>query len=45
MLSAKYGWTPDQIRQMSEDDISAYLDIMYYQNKHEQNQLKKLKKR
>lgn len=45
MLSDKYGWTPNQIRDMDEGDVSAYLDILYYQRKHEQNEIKKLKKR
>jgi hypothetical protein len=28
LLSDRYGWTPDEIRQMSIDDVSAYLAII-----------------
>jgi hypothetical protein len=28
MLSAEYGWTPDQIRAQRVEDISAYLNII-----------------
>jgi hypothetical protein len=44
LLSKRYGWTPDQIRDMDEGDINAYLDIISIQNKHEANEIKKLKR-
>lgn len=43
MLSNTYGWTPDQIRSMDEGDIRAYLDILFIKNKHEINQIKKIR--
>lgn len=32
-LSDKYGWTPNQIRDMRVDDIQNYLDIISIKNK------------
>lgn len=45
LLSNTYGWTPNEIRDISEDDIQAYLDIISIRNKHEANEIKKLKRR
>lgn len=28
MLSAEYGWTPDQIRAQPAEDIEAYIEII-----------------
>lgn len=28
MLSERYGWTPDQIRQISMEDIDSYVQII-----------------
>lgn len=28
MLSTKYGWTPNQIREISLEDIAVYMDII-----------------
>ena len=44
-LSRTYGWTPKQIREMSCDDIDAYLEINNLRSKEEMRQLKKNKKR
>lgn len=32
-LSEKFGWTPNEIRQMSADDINTYMGIFTVQNK------------
>ena len=44
MLSERYGWTPQEIRDMKSDDINAYLDIISIQNKERERQIKHMKK-
>lgn len=41
MLSTRYGWTPDQIRSMSEHDVDGYLEIIATRNKEDEIQRKK----
>ena len=36
-LSLKYGWTPDQIREMRVDDIQNYLNIILMRKTLENN--------
>jgi hypothetical protein len=45
MLSKVYGWTPQQVRDIDEGDVQAYLDIISIRNKHESNEIKKINKR
>lgn len=45
LLSKTYGWTPNQIREMDEGDIEAYLDIISIRNKHEAQEVKKIKRK
>lgn len=44
MLSKRYGWTPNQIREIPYDDIDAYLQIISIKNKHQHQQIKKNKR-
>ena len=32
-LSNKFGWTPNEIRQMSVDDIKLYIELITIENK------------
>jgi hypothetical protein len=45
MLSAKYGWTPNEIREISMDDIEQYMEILAEQQKLEKFQEMKNKNR
>lgn len=44
-LSEKYGWTPQQIREMSEDDVIAYLDIAKIKLKYRTDEVKKINRK
>lgn len=44
VLSKRYGWTPNQIRQLNYSDIEQYLQIIRMQRKLEQIEYKKMKK-
>jgi hypothetical protein len=44
LLSDKYGWTPNQIREIPMNDIEDYLEIISMKNRLEQAQIKKHKK-
>lgn len=41
MLSERYGWTPDQIRDMKWDDVQAYIEIISIKRREEVRQIKK----
>lgn len=40
LLSREYGWTPDEIRNMSIEDIENYVTIIRIRRKEEENNIK-----
>lgn len=45
MMSKEYGWTPNQVREMTKDDFDDYYDILLTKNKIQENEAKKLKRK
>lgn len=43
MLSERYGWTPNQIRDISLSDIENYLDIISLKNKNDKENSRRKK--
>lgn len=40
LLSKEYGWTPNEIREMSIEDIENYVTIIRIRRKEEENNIK-----
>lgn len=43
MLSERYGWTPNQIRDINLSDIENYLDIISLKNKNDKENSRRKK--
>ena len=44
VLSREYGWTPQQIKELTVDEYYAYMQIIKDRRKLEEQQYKKMKK-
>jgi hypothetical protein len=43
MLSAEYGWLPDEIKRQSSEDINNYIKIIKVKRRMEKDELNRLK--